>query len=77
MKFSIRFLFVLTGVLGAWFALWGFLMYASSERESAQLNLFIPITTAAPMFTLTGAAIFAWLTRWFLQPSRPPPSQDP
>lgn len=65
MKFSLGFVMVIVAVFSAWFAMWGYLFFSSAQQtdEANSANLFVPLTAAAPMMTLTAAAIFAWAVR--------------
>ncbi len=67
MKFSLGFAMVIVAVFSAWFAMWGHLFFYSAQQaeEAKGANLFVPLTSAAPMITLTAAAIFAWAVRRF------------
>ncbi|MEQ1906909.1 MAG: hypothetical protein ABL888_22185 [Pirellulaceae bacterium] len=60
-KFSIRFLFVLTSVLAAWFSLVGYLFFSVTRESITEIGLFIPLVAAAPCIALGIAAIFAWI----------------
>ncbi len=60
-KFSIRFLFVLTSVLAAWFSLIGYLFFAATRQSMSEIGLFIPLVAAAPCIALGIAALFAWI----------------
>jgi Na+-translocating ferredoxin:NAD+ oxidoreductase RnfE subunit len=60
-KFSIRFLFVLTSVLAAWFFLVGYLFFAATRETMSEIGLFIPLVAAAPCIALGIAALFAWV----------------